>query len=38
MGYKGIGSNLGIPAMIGDSGPSGVSLSKNLLGGNSLIH
>jgi len=26
MGYKGIGSNLGIPAMIGESGPSGVSL------------
>jgi len=34
IGYKGIGSNLGIPEMIGESGPSGVSLQKNLIGGN----
>ena len=32
MGYKGIGSNLGMPAGIGDSGPSGVSLSTKLQG------
>lgn len=32
MGYKGIGSNLGIPGGIGDSGPSGVTLSTKLQG------
>lgn len=32
MGYKGIGSNLGMPAGIGDNGPSGVALSSKLQG------
>ena len=33
MGYKGIGSNLGMPGSgIGESGPSGVSLTGKLQG------
>ena len=33
MGYKGIGSNLGMPGSgIGESGPSGVSLTSKLQG------